>query len=115
MMSWDPNPQHRTLPSPGACNREVIAALGSALNLNVHFHILIPDGVYLTDTGPPYLKALSAPTTMELQTLVQRISERIGRHLEHRITACERRSCPASAAAMDQAKGRGLRCQSTPR
>jgi hypothetical protein len=27
---------------------------------------------------------VSAPTTIELQTLVQRISERIGRHLERR-------------------------------
>jgi hypothetical protein len=46
--------------------------------------MLIPDGVYLTDTGLPYLKALSAPTRAELQALVQRISERIGRHLERK-------------------------------
>jgi hypothetical protein len=56
----------------------LIQRFGSALNLNVHFHMLIPDGVYLTDTDPPYLKAVSAPTTIELQTLVQRIGERIG-------------------------------------
>jgi hypothetical protein len=39
--------------------------------LNVHFHMLIPDGVYLTDTDPPYLKAVCAPTRAELQALVQ--------------------------------------------
>ena len=62
----------------------LIQRFGSALNLNVHFHMLIPDGVYLADADPPYLKALSAPTRAELQALVQRISERIGRHLERK-------------------------------
>jgi hypothetical protein len=62
----------------------LVQRFGSALNLNVHFHMLIPDGVYLTDTDPPYLKAVCAPTRAELQALVQRISERIGRHLERK-------------------------------
>jgi ribosomal protein S27E len=62
----------------------LVQRFGSALNLNVHFHMLIPDGVYLTDIDPPYFKALSVPTSTELQTLVQRISERIGRHLERK-------------------------------
>jgi hypothetical protein len=40
----------------------LIQRFGSALNLNVHFHMLIPDGVYLTDTEPVYFRRLSAPT-----------------------------------------------------
>jgi hypothetical protein len=59
----------------------LVQRFGSALNLNVHFHMLVPDGVYLTDTDPPCLKALSSPTRAELQALVQRISERIGGHV----------------------------------
>jgi len=55
---------------------------GSALNLNVHFHMLIPDGVYLTDSDPPAFRSVAAPRPEELQARVQRISERIGRHLE---------------------------------
>jgi hypothetical protein len=39
----------------------LVQRFGSALNLNVHFHMLVPDGVYLTDTDPPCLKALSSP------------------------------------------------------
>ncbi len=62
----------------------MVQRFGSALNLNVHFHMLIPDGVYLTDIDPLYLKAVSAPTRAELQALVERISERIGRHLERK-------------------------------
>jgi hypothetical protein len=36
------------------------------------------------DTDPPYLKAVCAPRRAELQALLQRISERIGRHLERK-------------------------------
>jgi Putative transposase len=50
----------------------------------VHFHMLIPDGVYLMETDPPYLRRVGAPTTVELQALAQRISERIGGHLERK-------------------------------
>jgi hypothetical protein len=62
----------------------LIQRFGSALNLNVHFHMLVPDGVYLTDTEPPYFRRSSAPTREEIQALVQRLSERLGRHLERR-------------------------------
>ncbi len=46
--------------------------------------MLVPDGVYLTDTEPPYFRRLSAPTREEIQALAQRLSERLGRHLERR-------------------------------
>jgi hypothetical protein len=62
----------------------LIQRFGSALNLNVHFHMLIPDGVYLTDTYPPYFRRVRPPNREELQTLVSRIGERIGRHLERK-------------------------------
>ena len=61
----------------------LVQRFGSALNLNVHFHMLIPDGVFLT-TDPPYFRALAAPTAPELQALVRRISERVGRQLERK-------------------------------
>jgi hypothetical protein len=45
--------------------------------------MLVPDGVYLTETDPPYFRKVPAPTAAELQTLVQTIGERIGqRRLE---------------------------------
>src|SRR5262249_47328475 len=62
----------------------LIQHFGSALNLNVHFHMLIPDGVYLTHSQPPYLQTLQPPTPEELLALLQQISQRIGRHLERR-------------------------------
>jgi hypothetical protein len=59
----------------------LIQRFGSALNLNVHFHMLVPDGVYRDTAGTPQFVRIEAPTAEQLQTLVQRISERVGRQL----------------------------------
>jgi len=61
----------------------LIQRFGSALNLNVHFHLLVLDGVYRRD-GEDRLRfvPVPAPSTEELKRLVQRIAERIGRSLE---------------------------------
>jgi len=51
--------------------------------LNIHFHLLVIDGVYLPrDNAPPLFRWVMAPDRVELKTLVQRISHRIGRCLE---------------------------------
>ena len=61
----------------------LIQRFGSALNLNVHFHMLVLDGVYRREgEGKLRFVPLPAPSTEELQGLVQRIAERIGRSLE---------------------------------
>jgi len=61
----------------------LIQRFGSALNLNVHFHLLVLDGVYRrAGQGRLVFVPLPPPTAGELQRLVQRIAERIGRSLE---------------------------------
>lgn len=63
----------------------LIQRFGSALNLNVHLHMIFVDGVYLTGgVGPPVFRPVPAPGTAELQALVQQIAERLGRQLEKR-------------------------------
>jgi hypothetical protein len=62
----------------------LIQRFGSALNLNVHFHMLVPDGVYVRTASGFHFKPLAGPTPAELQALVQRLAERVGRHLERR-------------------------------
>jgi hypothetical protein len=47
----------------------LIQRFGSVLNFNIHFHMIVPDGVYLTDIDPPYLRRVHAPTAAELQAL----------------------------------------------
>jgi len=61
----------------------LIQRFGSALNLNIHFHILFLDGVYVYhDNRPPRFQRVKAPNKDELEDLVQLISQRIGRCLE---------------------------------
>lgn len=63
----------------------LIQLFGSALNLNVHLHMICVDGAYRTDdVGPPVFRPVPAPCTTEQQALLQRITERIGRLLERR-------------------------------
>ncbi len=56
---------------------------GSALNLNVHFHMLFIDGVYQEKhNGQLRFHRVNAATTSELNTLVATISQRVADHLE---------------------------------
>ncbi len=61
----------------------LIQRFGGALNLNIHFHGLVLDGIYVRRPGGGVgFVAVPAPAASELQELVSRISERDGRHLE---------------------------------
>jgi len=60
----------------------LIQRFGSALNLNVHLHMLVLDGAYLVGTEPPVFRRTPRPSEAELKTLVERLAERIGRALE---------------------------------
>ena len=62
----------------------LIQRFGSALNLNIHFHMLFLDGVY---TGrahgcAAWFRQVSAPTGAELTQLSHTIAHRVARHLE---------------------------------
>ena len=51
--------------------------------MNIHFHILFLDGVYVhRDNRPPRFQRVKAPDKGELEELVQLISQRVGRCLE---------------------------------
>jgi hypothetical protein len=61
----------------------LIQRFGSALNLNIHFHMLFLDGVYLLDeVGQAVFRHVPQPGAGDLQALVERIAQRIGRTLE---------------------------------
>ena len=61
----------------------LIQRFGSALNLNVHFHMLFLDGVYVErpDCGLRF-RWIKAPSSAELNLLTQALARRIGRYLE---------------------------------
>jgi hypothetical protein len=63
----------------------ILQRFGSALNLNVHVHALVIDGVYTEDgTGGLLFHAAPAPTDEEMEHLVDTIARRIGRLLARR-------------------------------
>jgi hypothetical protein len=57
---------------------------GSALNLNVHLHILSLDGVYVMVDGRPVWRNLEAITDKEVARLLEKISGKIIRHLRRK-------------------------------
>ncbi|MFK7887825.1 MAG: transposase, partial [Gammaproteobacteria bacterium] len=63
----------------------LIQRFGGALNLNIHFHLLVLDGVYLRRPGDGVrFVRVPTPTAGELQCVIERIAQRVGRHLERR-------------------------------
>jgi len=61
----------------------LIQRFGSALNLNLHFHMLFIDGVFLSKSnGELRFHWINTPTSKELNALVATISERVARYLE---------------------------------
>ena len=61
----------------------LIQRFGSALNLNVHFHMLFLDGVYVARRdGSLRFRRVKAPTSAELTQLTQTLARRIVRYLE---------------------------------
>jgi hypothetical protein len=63
----------------------LIQRFGSALNLNVHFHMLFLDGIYVEDDyGKQRFHRVKAPTHQELNALVNTLSHRVARCLEKR-------------------------------
>ena len=60
----------------------LIQCFGSARNLNIHFHIVFIDGVYVTTSDRLTFRRVPPPTVAALERLVRVISERVGRALE---------------------------------
>ncbi len=61
----------------------MIQRFGSALNANVHFHMLFLDGVYTTTPwGKSRFHRTNAPDQQELLELVRTISHRVAGFLE---------------------------------
>lgn len=60
----------------------LIQRFGGALNLNIHFHMLFLDGVYVIDGEKPMFRRLLAPRPQALEELIQTISQRVGAYLE---------------------------------
>jgi ribosomal protein S27E len=59
----------------------LIQRFGSALNLNIHLHMLILDGVYTLEQNGPRFRRVGAPQAQTLERLLNRLIHRILRRL----------------------------------
>jgi hypothetical protein len=61
----------------------LVQRFGSALNLNIHLHMIALDGVYTVGkSGKAKFHRVKAPNQTELQTLLNRVIKRVVRRLE---------------------------------
>ena len=61
----------------------LIQRFGSALNLNIHFHMLFLDGVYVGEaSSSSRFRWVTEPTSYELAQLTRTIAHRLARYLE---------------------------------
>lgn len=91
--------RHGARPSRANSNGAItfVQRFNSALDLSLHFHILIPDGVYLPspwapDARPPFFE-IDPPTNDEVASLLDRIIARVLALLELRQLAGARAQC----------------------
>lgn len=76
---------------------------GGALNLNVHFHCVVPDGVFARDEGGVRFVPLGAPADSELEAILRRVVIRLLRLLRPRSEALEMEQPDALASAQSEA------------
>ena len=80
-----------------------IQRFGSMLNLNVHFHCVIPDGVFVRKQGAVRFEPLPAPSDDEVRAILQKLVARIGSLLRPRLDAARNDARPPDALAAAQA------------
>ncbi len=86
-----------------------IQRFGSALNLNVHFHVLLPDGVFSAHGGEVSFVALEPPTDEEVEAVARKVARRTRTLLERvdesSVTGAEDAAL-LEAAAFEEARPR---------
>jgi len=81
----------------------LIQRFGGALNLNIHFHMLFLDGVYVDNKhGSSRFRWVKAPTSDELSQLTYTIARRVARYLERQgLLVRDTGNCYLTADAVD--------------
>src|SRR5947209_15517546 len=96
---------HAKSPRTGAVT--FVQRFGGALNLNVHFHCLVPDGVFVEEKQGIRFVALPGPSEDEVRDVLGRIARRVRKLLRRRADAthCDTRDPDALAAAQADSVG----------
>ena len=89
-------------PRPGAIT--FVQRFGGALNLNVHFHCVIPDGVVVREDGRVRFVELAPPSDDDVMAALRRIAARLERLLRPRLAAADADARPLDALGVGQAE-----------
>jgi hypothetical protein len=81
-----------------------VQRFGGALNLNVHFHCVLPDGVFARVNGAVEFVTLSAPSPDEVLAVLARIAARLMRLLRPRLLALQADATQPDALGAAQAE-----------
>jgi hypothetical protein len=81
-----------------------VQRFGGALNLNVHFHCIIPDGVFVRENGSVRFVALAPPFDDEVMAVLRRIVARLGDLLRPRLALAEPDARPLDVLGAAQAE-----------
>src|SRR2546425_11573975 len=81
--------------------RKFVESKRPPLNLNIHLHSLVLDGVFTrsTPTGAPVFQALPAPTDAEVADVLDQVHRRVRRLLRRRGRWPEEDSSPSDPVA----------------
>jgi len=81
-----------------------VQRFGSALNLNVHFHCVVPDGVWTRDDSAVRFLPLPRLTDDDVAQVLRRIEVKVRALLEPRLDALREDALPPDALAASQAE-----------
>jgi len=81
-----------------------IQRFGGALNLNVHFHCAIPDGVFVRENGRVRFVELAPPSDDDVMAVLRRAVARLERLLRPRLVAAQADARPMDALGAAQAE-----------
>ena len=70
----------------------------------MHFHCVIPDGVFVREEGAVRFLALAPPSDEEVKTLVRRIAQRVRRLLRPRLEAAQADARPPDSLKLAHLK-----------
>ena len=89
---------------PRASAVTFVRRFGGALNLNVHFHCVIPDGVFVRDDGGVRFVDLAPPSDDEVMEVLRRVVGRLERLLRPKLVSREADARPLDALGAAQAE-----------
>jgi hypothetical protein len=92
-----------------------VQRFGGALNLNVHFHCVIPDGVFVRQNGNVRFVALASPSDKDVLAVLRRMVVRFERLLRPRLASAEDDARPLDALGAAQAEAPGCGAEPAPR